>query len=430
MNTTPNNTGKISMNEENRIYEIPSWNISKLHKEIEKINKRAKKWGVDEIKLIEHGELFRVHPAYSEAVDIGTMNYDQAPKIRLIKFSVHGGTPKIAGWQFFGTLDHFSLPGKVIISTVPGQTIPTQFHNSTATCDHCNRIRRRTETFVVQHKDGNYKQVGRNCLRDFLGHDPSHLLSHLQSVRLLVDSLDDEDKWMSGGSHQEYYLELDRILTLTAAVIRNHGWVAKSAASPENGRIATATEVNYFIEPPVGNTKAYHQWKEEYAALNINDSDTKEANKALLWLDEQKDSNEYIHNLKMIREAGQLTYKLLGFACSIIAAYQRAMETLRIQKSEKKSNEYVGNIKDKIETVARLTKKVSIDGYYGTTYLHRLLDKDGHTLVWFSSAGSDMREGHIYRIKGTIKKQEEYNNWKQTVLTRVKTLEEAEENDG
>jgi len=53
-----------------------------------------------------------------------------------------------------------------------------------------------------------------------------------------------------------------------------------------------------------------------------------------------------------------------------------------------------------------------------------LIDLSGNHLTWFAS-GSDMEVGNTYKLLGTIKKHDEYNGVKQTILTRCKVKEEV-----
>ncbi|KKN37432.1 hypothetical protein LCGC14_0763350, partial [marine sediment metagenome] len=163
--------------DELRIYEIPSWNVSVLGDKIKKINKRANKIGCPELKITDHGTTVRIHPVDAEANVMGK-DWDNCRKITYHKISIDGEPPKVAGWTFLGTLDHVTIEGAVLVNTVPGNKIPTQFHNVKAYCDHCKKIRRRRDTFVLRNDnvapwdEQEYKVVGRNCLKDFLGHDP------------------------------------------------------------------------------------------------------------------------------------------------------------------------------------------------------------------------------------------------------------------
>ena len=136
-----------------------------------------------------------------------------------------------------------------------------------------------------------------------------------------------------------------------------------------------------------------------------------------------------MHNLKVIGEAGTLTSKLLGYACSIISAYQRAVDKLAYEKSEAKlklNEHFPAEIKTRITTNVEITKIRLIDGQWGTVRLFNMRDDEGRTLTWFANADPGMEKGEKYRIVATIKKFDEYNEWKQTILTRVKVTDDLE----
>ena len=137
---------------------IPEFFLAEVKARLEKLNKRAVKLGCDPLELVVHKEYFQ---------KIGGNSGYISPKIKMYEISIEGAAPKLEGWTFVGTLDHYSLPGNVIVNTVPGETIPECFHNSAAICDHCNTIRNRKETFIVKNEDKIW-QVGRQCLKDFL----------------------------------------------------------------------------------------------------------------------------------------------------------------------------------------------------------------------------------------------------------------------
>jgi hypothetical protein len=75
--------------------------------------------------------------------------------------------------------------------------LPERFRTLGPVCEHCHLSRGRKETFIVRHEDGRMVQVGRQCLRDFLGHDsPDHLVALVCLETTLRASLDAEE---SGG---------------------------------------------------------------------------------------------------------------------------------------------------------------------------------------------------------------------------------------
>ena len=426
-------TDLATENEDVQIFEIPSFKMELLNKEMEKLNKRAEKLGCEPLSVIVQGEITRVDPSYIRQVGPDKPIPDNAPRITYVQISIEGDAPKLAGYSFVGTLDHVVLPGSVVVKTVPGESVPEEFYQHDARCDHCDKIRRRNQTFVLYNEEEDkHVQVGRQCLKDFLGHDPAAIARYLSAVWRLMAELEDEEdeRWYGGGGYREWGFQHVPILELTIAIIRRYGWVPRSSAQPELGRHATANEVLGAIEP-ASNEHQRKQQKKFLATLDIDkEKDHAEAVAAMEWLEEQPANNEYMHNLHAILKADLVPYSMFGFWCSVVAAYQRAQERLRLNKAQRKLNEYVGEVKERLEFDVHITGISYIDGVYGTIKLHRMLDKEGHTLIWFANTSTEMHEGGKYKIKGTVKKHDEYKDWKQTSLSRVKMIEELEEIEG
>lgn len=404
-------------------YTLPSWNFAKLQERIAKINKRAAKMNVAPLELVKINEYLRTDPEYLEAVELGVMSHEEAPKIKMIEVQINGIAPKLAGWKFIGTLDHYSVPGQVIVQTVPGESIPKEFHNREAVCDHCNKIRNRVETFVCENEQHEFKQVGRQCLKDFLGHDVTQLAWLLTAIHQLNDDLEG-DGFRGGGMRQDYQHEILPVLTLAAGAIRTFGWVSRTTAQNGGGE-ATASTVSDIIAPS-HTAEGHKQSRELREKIGDNEQDKINAEASIAWLNTQEDSNEYMHNLKMIIASGHTTIKMLGYTCSLISTYLRAMDKLNAQKHLHKLNEYVGTVGEKIELNIEVTGSMSFPGYREdqTTTMYKMMDEAGHSLVWFSSGNTDLENGKKYTIKGTVKKQELYKEWKQTTLTRVKVIQE------
>ena len=416
------------MPDQDNTFHIPSWNIPRLEKEIAKLNKRAAKIGCPPVEINTIREYQQVDPVVS-----GNSRYEGTPKeflpqITVFEIEIVGEGPKIEGYKFIGTLDHITLPGSVVVNTVPGETVPAEFFNKKPLCNHCNKVRRRNETFILENEEGGYKQVGRNCIRDFFGHDPSAIASHLTRLIRFVESLRDEDDWgrgSGGGGRQDYVFPHNIILQATAAIIKKHGWVPRSACNEEN--TATVSHVYSFFFPPTSfapaaEVAAWHAWKDSLDATN--DKYVREAEESRTWLNEQEGSNEYMHNLHMIDQAEEVPTRMFGYWCSLVAAYQRDQERLRVNKAQKKTNEWAGDVKQRLDFNVTVVGIRYIEGYYGTIELHKMVDDKGRTLTWFANTRANMEKGCKYKIKGTVKKLDEYKDWKQTVLSRVKVLEE------
>lgn len=409
------------------IFEIPSWNVENLKDELKKLNKRADKLGCGHLRLVEHGSKEYIHPEYLQAVELGVMTREQAPKVIYYKYSIEGDAPKLAGWEFLGTLDHNTIPGQVVVNTVPGQSIPPKFYESEALCEHCNTIRYRTETFVMQHESGDYKQVGRQCIKDFLGHSPNQILQLMSRIRKLVGEIEDgEQEKFYGGFVGEYFYDNVEVLKVTAAVIRTYGWTPRLKQDGLNNATANIVEELFLPAMNADVARAKKLLKEEISW--DAEQDAKDAKAAMEWLKTQDASNEYMHNLKIVAENPHgVPYKMFGYWCSLMSAYYKAVAKEYKTSIQKRISEWYGKVKDKVEVNIKVEDIISFDGYYGATRIHKMIDTDGHAFTWFSTGHSKMRRGGEYRIKGTVKKHDDYKGWKQTVLTRVSVLKAIKE---
>lgn len=105
-------------------------------------------------------------------------------------------------------------------------------------------------------------------------------------------------------------------------------------------------------------------------------------------------------------------------------AEARAAEEARI-KAEKAISQYIGEVGQRIEVKATLTKRAHWDTTIGwkevTMYAITFKDEQGNALVWKTqNGGYPFQEGDQIIITGTIKKHSEYKDEKQTELQRCK----------
>jgi hypothetical protein len=408
---------------EDNVFNIPEWKMDEFTRRIEKINARATRLGAAPVRVTNLGAKRIKDPRVNDP----DLKPNEIPEVNIFKMKLEGDPPKLAGWTFLGVLDHNTIPGQVVVQTVPGHSIPQQFFNAPPVCDHCNKRRNRNETFVLQHEgDGKFMKVGRMCLRDFLGHDPTRAVQALQALFDVAKEMGNQDNW-GGGGHMDWTYDMERVLALTAAVISQRGWIPRAAASED--RNPTSSDVSYLLNPPTGprSEEPRRLWRQAHETLQTDAEKWKtEAQAAIAWLKEQPENqSEYMHNLQLIAKAGTVPSKMLGYWVSLMAAYHRAQERLNLNKATQKKNEYVGAVGDKIEANIMVTRIHHFESAYGMVHMHQMLDDQGRTLIWYANTDkAGMSPQKRYKIKGTIKKQDEYNNWKQTHLTRVKVLEE------
>ena len=97
---------------------------------------------------------------------------------------------------------------------------------------------------------------------------------------------------------------------------------------------------------------------------------------------------------------------------------EKAVDALRYDKGNSK---FQGQPKDKLELFVTIEKNVALDGYYGRSNSHTMVDKDGNKYIW-NTATKDWAVGSVHHIVGTIKELKVIRNEEITVLTRCKEL--------
>jgi len=416
---------------EPKVYKVPADNLPLLQERIEKLNKRAAKLGVQPI-VLKVGEPIREEKKVP--VSDGFGGYERDPETNeilretVVKITypveVEGQAPKYAGWTLVAALEFIAANGEneaaMFIRTVPGQSLPADFRHADQKCDHCGLIRRRSETFVVRHDDGVLKQVGRQCIADFLGHQDPERYAQIAEWEFSASDIcgeAEEDGWGGGGGRETIWMP--DYLAYVAMSVRTDGWLSRSKARllPEGDRRSPTADraLSAMFEKPS---------KENPHPARPEAEDIEFAGKAVEWLRgtlaKQAELNDYQHNLVVICTRDVVIKKGFGVAASLISTYKREMgfeaeRKVRIEREGK--SEFFGEVGKREVFTLTVLKVIDLQSDFGASHLHRFVDQKGNIATWFSSSQS-LEIGKTYQIKGTVKKHEEYKGIKQTMLTR------------
>ena len=389
-----------------KIHLIHEVNIEKLQEKIDKLNKKAKKLNCPQIELniIGHKD---------------TLNDDNITVSRFMYVSIQGDPPKINDYEFIGTIQ--ITPHGNIIKSIPGKEYPKEYREINNHCDHCGSNRKRNFTYIVKHTiTGEFKVVGKSCLKDFLGHNNpvffAELLEWLSNDEYLTEYRERTGKCKTR-------IELTELMAHVAYHVRENGYFISKTKAQENESPATIDIALNGMFP----------MKKEYKVYPT-DQDYITAETVINWAKNiTPDNNEYLHNIKIIALEGNAEYKNTGYAASIIAAYNRAMfqEQKQQEKANKKPSEYVGSIKQRIDLTLTYLKSFSYETEYGMTYIHRFIDNNDNIFVWRTNKTLGLYKDNKWfqfdinsqvKLKGTIKDHNEYREEKQTILTRCKVL--------
>ena len=401
-----------------------------LKNEIEKLNRRAKKIGSPIINMIVSA------PFYKKVKKDG----DEINE-KYVTVEIDGEAPHVPGYDFLATIEHKS--GGNVVRTVPGadESNVKQFYNAKPDyCDHCKKKRARIDTYIIRDQQtGELRQIGRNCLSDFLGgRDPKAVLwwfSLKDKIYNVLNGANEYEGKFRGRS--EYAADRDRVLNTAAAIINHYGYVSWNSAQ-YGDRTATASIVKQLVfgPPPWPGDKEgvreFNEWKEI-----VKNSGPKEASlidNALDWFknelsDDEKLNNNFYHNIDVILKGEHVTRRDLGILIAIFPAYEKVKGSAEERKKDaKKSNEWVGKPGDKLpKTRITVTKTTAVANNFAynapDNQLVKMEDDDGNSYTWWNSSRNRLEEDGVYDIQGTIKKHDEYRGRKTTVLTRVKAVE-------
>jgi len=150
----------------------------------------------------------------------------------------------------------------------------------------------------------------------------------------------------------------------------------------------------------------------------VVERDNRRAAAAIEWIKNANIDNDYLHNLQVIVKKGYVIYREVGFAASLLAAYDKAMD--QIEECKQSVSQHLGTVGQRYCFNLTVRAMRSYEGDYGVRTMVRFDDPSGNVLVWWASGEPEWLEtGDTITVAGTVKKHDEYRGIKQTLLSRV-----------
>ena len=440
-----------------QVYQIPAENMPGLMHKLEGLSKKSVKLLGKSISLTVVGEVRKPHMCRRSA-DLRQLGVDasgahsphntdgnvQAVDAEgnfcwdiFFDVKIDAETPKINGWSFIATIDHSAASGN-IIRTSPNANceVPAKYRTVEPICDHCNKIRSRRDTFLLRSDaTGEWKQIGRQCIRDFIGYDVEQVVAMAEIVSHAMPSDSDGSGDWSGGMRDRRYIMVKTYLAHVSAVIRDDRWISKKAAEAGLG-FATASHAHTNMFPPPSGLSRYER-------IPLTDKDFATAEAALAYGQALTGKSELDYTLSVLAKETIVEYRSIGRLAYLIPAFfqanQREFERAQRQAALKLGeSQYVGAVKAKIGTKkdqiapfdAVLYGYHAFSGNFGTQHIYLFRSADGNVFVWKASEGAaealdlgglDATRRVAVRINGgTVKEHTEYKGVKQTRLTHCK----------
>ena len=381
-------------------------NLERLEKKLSSISKKCSAYGCS----------FLYHKTGKE--EFRTVLNDEKNQIlaRFVEIEAEG-TAIVNGWEFVAVIEHTPF-GNVIRSISENIDFPEKYRNVTPNCEHCNINRYRKDTYLVRNVEtGEFKQVGKSCLRDYTNGLSAELVTEYISG---FDSIIKGETPYTGIRPQRYY-ETKAIIEIASELVRVLGYEKKNYENP--GRYTALRAEEYYWHLVENHYSVSTKREIESNGFVFENPETKElAKNALCWIRETAETkNDFMRNLKILCMAEAVSARDLGIICSLIPTYLRNLQWEQEKKKKEEAQAgsvHVGALKERITIeVASFSCVTSWYTQFGTTYIFQIVDKKGNIFTWKTS--NTIPESTT-KIVGTVKAHNEYRGTMQTELTRCK----------
>lgn len=175
------------------VYSILEANMERLEKKLTRIQNKCKRFGCS-FTYEKVGEEFKT------LKDERGVEY----KAKFILIEAEGKAV-LNDWVFVASVQH-TEKGNIINSTGCSIEVPERYYTSEPICEHCNSKRARKDTYIVMNQvTGEFKQVGKSCLKDFTqGMDASMIAQYYSFFDELVKG---EELWQERWIEPHYDLK-------------------------------------------------------------------------------------------------------------------------------------------------------------------------------------------------------------------------------
>lgn len=371
--------------------------LEQVKKELDKIARKAQKIGVPFSYSVgaEHAQEVVVY----KTDDITMRQYESYRFMAAaVDIEISDDIIRRDGWTITARIEHGDNGN--IVDSFGGAEIPKSWSTCKPHCEHCNSKRFRKITFMVQ-RGGDVKQVGKTCLKEYTGIDPSAAAAWAQVQNIVQDDFYIFDDDLDGDFRSRI-----KVYDTTEAIEQ---------------AVESVSKFGYVRSDEHGSTKGdVYARLEEDAPVSAESKAT--AADIVKWLTSYDDDDSLILNVKTMVQNEYVKPSRLGYIAYIPVAYQKYIDRMQEQAERRAAAEksaFVGAVGQRIKIKTATARLItSWETQYGYTYLYKFSDEQGNTLVWFASGAAKVADGCT--ITGTIKAHNERNGEKQTVLTRCR----------
>lgn len=378
-------------------FTVPTSDLQRIKKRLQKATTKAKRAGLP-VPTISHlrdfRETYEVPDGFARLR--GQPNATRLVGVALSEIDVDPGDPTYLNYRIIGGKMRYKRPGGParvgFWGTVPPGIRP-DIH-----CDHCEKKRNRARSYFIEGDDGKSLEVGSTCLEEFFGRNAATFIEGLDSIAAILREAE-EASFVSFRDLKPEDIEAETNLVLAVAhrIICDYGFVSSGEAR-WSGDIPTWRQVSAAIE--VSADPDGEVLESQLPLL----TDFMAAETVLEYLAEQ--DTDFKKSAYIAAEKGFCGYREVAVLTAAVGTYLNDLKREKeaeVQRSAASASRHVGNIGDKIETVAEVTATRAFSTQWGEAKFINMIDEDGNVLVWKTGSDPDIRIGNLYEISGKVK---------------------------
>ncbi len=372
-------------------YQIESCKMEELKKRLANVEKKCRTYGC-EFKFT-YGNPYFENIKLKNGAEIS---------VEFVDVEV-SGLAIIKGWQWICEIEH-TEGGNIVRGS---DNIPEYYYTAPGKCDHCGTNHKRRYTYLVQNTEtGEFKQVGKACLKDYTGISAEGVAAILSGYNIAGEFNGSFEE--CEGYKEPKFFNTAQALSVAIEEIKRNGY-SKTFIDDMPNYASTKNRVMNIL-CGVSELKGF-----------CVDDNLPGAMKMIDYCKSLNGNNSYVNNVKTICNNERVSVKDLGYLVSIPPMYEREMERIRKQEEESKKNGdsgYVGTVGERLVLADCDIKMLTrFDGVYGETYIYGIYNA-GNVFTWKTSKYLPLDNRRKVNIKGTVKGHNEYRGTKQTELTR------------
>ncbi len=404
--------------------------IADFDKRMAGLNKKASAFGLPPVRVLgKKSRYFRQRSEFMDKDGSRVLQYlvparaDDTEVVKLVEIDLEFPIVKLGQWRVVGKLD--AMPGGNILFCVSKEVQDMEAMRERAgiaiTCEHCLKKRARVQSYLLRDQEtGVFKQVGKSCLEDFTGTDPSVVLFLAQMQTVITWAEGESDEWI--GSRRGNAVNTLQFLADVSFCIGQGGFVSATMARTRPGLCPTYAEARHL---PQELAKLGLSSPVRIAYFEQREFHKRRAQETIAWYLAKPGGDDFTHNVKLLlsEEHIETDNRYLAFAAAAVSSFLGRPVDLPAAEGPRRHIGSEGQAMDAQVTVQRI---VPLNSLHGLCHLVSLRDSSGNSLLWkASSCPQDFLKtglGRTLQARFRVKKHGDYQGVPQTTITRLKVL--------